>query len=47
MSFDMSGSHPAMDVDEHKSTYEGFIKGFVVSIVLITITLIAMAYFLL
>lgn len=47
MSVDMSGSHPEMDVEEHKSTYDGFIKASIVLIVLIAITLIGMAAFLL
>lgn len=47
MSVDMSGSHPEMDVEEHKTTYDGFIKASIASIVLIIITLIGMAFFLL
>ncbi len=47
MSVDMSGSHPAMDVDEHKSTYEGFIRGCIVVTVVTIVTLIGLAYFLL
>jgi len=46
MSVDTSGGHPAMDYEEHERTYEGFIRGTVIMLVLIILTLVGMAYFL-
>ncbi|MGH1351800.1 MAG: aa3-type cytochrome c oxidase subunit IV [Methyloligellaceae bacterium] len=47
MSVDMSGSHPDMDVEEHKATYEGFIRGSIILGVVVIALLVGMAYFLL
>ncbi len=47
MSVDMSGSHPDMDVEEHKATYEGFIRVSIILGVVIAVLLAGMAYFLL
>lgn len=47
MSVDMSDSHPEMDVEQHETTYEGFILATKICTVFIVLTLIAMAYFLL
>lgn len=46
MSIDTSGGHPAMDYKEHVRTYEGFIRGSVVLVVLVVLLLIGMAFFL-
>jgi hypothetical protein len=46
MSVDTSGGHPAMDYAQHKATYVGFIRGSVISAILIALTLIGMAIFL-
>lgn len=46
MSVDTSGGHPAMDYKEHNRTYEGFIRGTVIMIVLLVLMLIGMAAFL-
>lgn len=46
MSVDTSGGHPAMDYKEHLSTYNGFIKGSIVLVVLVVALLVGMAAFL-
>lgn len=43
MSIDTSNGHPAMDYREHVRTYNGFIKG---SIVLIVLVVLILAYLL-
>ena len=40
MAIDPSGGHPAMDYPEHLRTYSGFVKGTVVMIVLVVLTLL-------
>ena len=40
MAIDPSGGHPAMDYQEHLRTYSGFVKGTVVMIVLVVLTLL-------
>ena len=42
MSIDTSGGHPAMDYREHVRTYNGFIKGTVVLVVLVLAILLFM-----
>lgn len=46
MSIDTSGGHSAMDYAEHQRTYSGFIRFTQISIVLLVLLLIGMAYFL-
>ena len=46
MSIDTSGGHPDMDYAQHKSTYNAFIKGTQVAIVLLVLLLAGMAVFL-
>jgi hypothetical protein len=46
MSIDTSKGHPAMDYNEHIRTYDGFVKGTIVLIVLIAIILLGMLFFL-
>lgn len=46
MSVDTSGGHPAMDYKEHTRTYEGFLRGTVILVVLCVLLLIGMALFL-
>lgn len=46
MSIDTSNGHPAMDYNEHKRTYAGFIWGTQIGVVLIVLLLIGMATFL-
>jgi len=46
MSIDTSKGHPAMDYKEHISTYDGFIKGTVILVVLVTLILLGMLIFL-
>ncbi len=43
MSVDTSGGHPDMDYEEHTKTYAGFVKGTVISVVLVALTLVIMA----
>ncbi len=47
MSVDLSDSHPEMDVEQHKRTYDGFIALSKYSAAAMAITLIAMAVFIL
>jgi hypothetical protein len=46
MSVDTSDGHPAMDYKEHVRTYEGFLRGSVVLIVLCVLLLLGMLIFL-
>jgi hypothetical protein len=46
MSVDTSDGHPAMDYKEHTRTYEGFIRGSVILLVLCALLLIGMRIFL-
>lgn len=46
MSIDTSKGHPAMDYKEHIITYDGFIKGTVILVVLVTLILLGMLIFL-
>lgn len=46
MSVDTSKGHPAMDYKEHIRTYDGFLKGSVALIVLVTAILVGMLVFL-
>jgi hypothetical protein len=46
MSVDTSQGHPAMDYAEHVRTYNGFIKGSIILVVLVTIILFGMLVFL-
>ncbi len=46
MSVDTSDGHPAMDYKEHTRTYEGFIRGSIVLLVLCALLLIGMRIFL-
>lgn len=46
MSVDTSKGHPAMDYAQHKRTYEGFIRGTQISVVLLVLLLVGMAVFL-
>ncbi len=46
MSLDTSKGHPAMDYAQHKRTYEGFIRGTKITIILLVILLAGMAVFL-
>lgn len=46
MSIDTSGGHPAMDYKEHVSTYNGFLKGTTILLVLCVLLLIGMRIFL-
>jgi hypothetical protein len=46
MSLDTTNGHPAMDYPEHVRTYDGFVKGTVILIVLIAIILLGMLIFL-
>lgn len=46
MSVDTTGGHPAMDYREHVRTYNGFIKGSIITSVLVAITLLGMLIFL-
>ena len=43
MSVDTSGGHPDMDYEEHTRTYAGFVKGTVILVVLVVLTLVLMA----
>jgi hypothetical protein len=40
MAIDPAGGHPAMDYPEHLRTYSGFVRGTVIMIVLIILTLL-------
>ena len=46
MSIDTSDGHHAMDYPEHLRTYNGFLKGSVVLIVLVVLILLGMLVFL-
>lgn len=46
MSIDTSNGHEAMDYREHIRTYNGFIKGTIVLVVLVAIILLGMLIFL-
>lgn len=46
MSVDSSKGHPDMDYAQHKRTYDGFIRGTQISVVLLVILLVGMAIFL-
>ncbi|MDX2157674.1 MAG: aa3-type cytochrome c oxidase subunit IV [Hyphomicrobiaceae bacterium] len=46
MSVDTSEGHPAMDYAEHLRTYDGFLKGTVVLIVMVALILFGMLVFL-
>lgn len=46
MSIDTSGGHPAMDYKEHIRTYDGFIRGTVILVVLVALLLLGMLIFL-
>lgn len=46
MSIDTTAGHSAMDYAEHQRTYAGFIRFAQISIVLLVLLLIGMAYFL-
>ena len=42
MSVETNGGHPAMDYPEHLRTYQGFLRGSLVLIVLVAILLLGM-----
>ncbi|MFM9941705.1 MAG: aa3-type cytochrome c oxidase subunit IV [Hyphomicrobiaceae bacterium] len=46
MSIDTTDGHKAMDYKEHIRTYDGFIKGTVVLLVLVSLILLGMLVFL-
>lgn len=46
MSIDTSDGHSAMDYKEHVRTYDGFVKGTIILVVLVAILLIGMRIFL-
>ncbi|MEZ5818682.1 MAG: aa3-type cytochrome c oxidase subunit IV [Hyphomicrobiaceae bacterium] len=46
MTVDTSGGHPAMDYKEHLRTYEGFLRGSIVLVVLCALILLGMLFFL-
>jgi hypothetical protein len=46
MTVDTSGGHPDMDYREHVRTYEGFLRGTVVLVVLCVLILLGMLFFL-
>lgn len=46
MGVDLSNSHPDMDVDQHKRTYDGFVILVKFSVAATAVILIAMAIFL-
>lgn len=46
MSIDTSDGHPAMDYKEHVRTYDGFLRGSIVLVVLCALILIGMRIFL-
>ena len=45
MSIDTSAGHPAMDYDEHKRTYAGFVRGITIAVVLLVLLMIFLAAF--
>lgn len=47
MGVDFSGSHRSMDTKQHKETYDSFIKLVVATCVVVIVTLVGMAIFLL
>jgi hypothetical protein len=46
MAIDPTGGHPAMDYGEHIRTYDAFIRGTMIVIVLIAVVLLGMLFFL-
>ena len=46
MSIETSDGHPAMDYKEHMRTYDGFIRGTIILVVLIALLLLGMLIFL-
>ena len=46
MDIDTSKGHPAMDYDEHKRTYDGFVKGCIWGSAAVIVILVGMAVFL-
>jgi hypothetical protein len=46
MSIDTSDGHPAMDYKEHTRTYDGFVRGAIILIVLVALLLLGMRIFL-
>lgn len=46
MSVDLSDSHPAMDMEEHRKTYEGFVRATTIGTVAMVLLMILMAVFL-
>lgn len=46
MAVDTSGGHPAMDYKEHLRTYQGFLRGSIVLVVLCALILLGMLVFL-
>ena len=46
MSVDTSNGHPAMDYEQHKATYNAFIRFSKIAIVLLVLLLAGMYYFL-
>jgi hypothetical protein len=46
MSVDTSNGHPAMDYNQHKATYNAFIRFSKIAIVLLVLLLAGMYYFL-
>ena len=47
VSIDISSGNPAMDYEEHYRTYHGFLKGAKYLLLLVALTLVLMAVFLL
>ncbi len=45
MAIDTSGGHPDMDYEAHLRTYKGFIRGTIITVAVIAITLILLAIF--
>ena len=46
MAVDTSHGHPAMDYKEHVRTYDGFVRGTVILVVLVALILLGMLIFL-
>lgn len=46
MNLDTSKGHPDMDYAQHKRTYDGFVRGSQITIVLLVLLLAGMAVFL-
>ena len=46
MAVDTSEGHPAMDYKEHLRTYDGFLRGTIVLVVLCALILLGMLFFL-